>query len=331
MYRYDHHSVAEAVRHNFECNALGLYPCEPGWVFTWCNVMGAQALKGHDRRHGSNFWAQVEPRWRHGMIDEMLRPDGHFPHIRSKLVGLSFDTGEIPGNEYYLAGTNRMLDVAPDLAVRGTLLAAREGQGVIDHLSQKLHDGGLDHDIAPRLERNTRIRTAVLDWTGIIGLARMFGAEDLADAAVRRVDATCSTGDVWPARPLAGGAQTMGVHAMTRWGTPMDTVDLSARGYLAPAGPQLVRSPWPDAIVTCARSTDGKNLSLVVAPTAPGNRVGLAFTGLVPNRRYEFRAGDTGTVKEPAVVADEQGCAEVAVVLDTRFTGVLGLSPGSGS
>ena len=45
---YDHHSIVEAVRRNFEANALGFFPCEPGWVFTACNTQGAQALKGHD-------------------------------------------------------------------------------------------------------------------------------------------------------------------------------------------------------------------------------------------------------------------------------------------
>ena len=42
-FAYDHHSIAEAVRRNFEANALGFFPCEPGWVFTACNTMGAQA------------------------------------------------------------------------------------------------------------------------------------------------------------------------------------------------------------------------------------------------------------------------------------------------
>ena len=33
--------------------ALGFFPCEPGWSFTVCNIMGAQALRGHDTAHGT--------------------------------------------------------------------------------------------------------------------------------------------------------------------------------------------------------------------------------------------------------------------------------------
>ena len=124
-FAYDHHSIVEAVRRNFEANKLGFFPCEPGWVFTACNTMGAQALKGHDTHHGTDHWTAVEPHWRHAVEDEMLTPDGNLPHIRSKIVGLSFDTGEVPGGEYFLTGTNGFVDVAPDLAARGGLLAMR--------------------------------------------------------------------------------------------------------------------------------------------------------------------------------------------------------------
>ena len=124
-FAYDHHSIVEAVRRNFEANELGFFPCEPGWVFTACNTMGAQALKGHDTHHGTDHWPAVEPQWRHAVEDEMLTPDGNLPHIRSKIVGLSFDTGEVPGGEYFLTGTNGFADVAPDLAARGGLLAMR--------------------------------------------------------------------------------------------------------------------------------------------------------------------------------------------------------------
>jgi hypothetical protein len=116
MFAYDHHSIVDAVRRNFEANELGFFPCEPGWVFTACNTMGAQALKGHDTLHQTAHWPVVEPKWRHAVEDEMLTPDGNLPHIRSKIIGLSFDTGEVPGGEYFLTGTNGFADVAPDLA-----------------------------------------------------------------------------------------------------------------------------------------------------------------------------------------------------------------------
>ena len=63
-FAYDHHTIVEAVRRNFEANDLGFFPCEPGWVFTACNTIGAQALKGHDTNHHTEHWPAVEPKWR---------------------------------------------------------------------------------------------------------------------------------------------------------------------------------------------------------------------------------------------------------------------------
>lgn len=53
MFEYDHHSITDAVQRNFDRSRLGFFPCEPGWSFTVCNIMGAQALRGHDTAHGT--------------------------------------------------------------------------------------------------------------------------------------------------------------------------------------------------------------------------------------------------------------------------------------
>ena len=206
VFPYDHHTIVDAVARNFAANDLGLFPCEPGWVFSFCNVMGGQAIHGHDTLHGTALWKGVEAHWRRGIVEEMLTPDGHLSHIRSKVFGVSFDTGEVPGGEYYLAGTNRLVDIAPDLAERGTKLALRAAPSLVEHLRGQLVDGELHHDIAPRLERNTLIKTSVLDWSGLIATCRALGDEELAVAAQRRMEVTCATGESWPERPLAAGA-----------------------------------------------------------------------------------------------------------------------------
>ncbi len=143
-YAYDHHSIVEAVRRNFEANPIGFFPCEPGWMFTACNTMGAQALKGHDTIHGTSHWPAVEPQWRHAVEVEMMTPNGNLPHIRSKLVGLSFNTGEVINGEYFVTGTNGFADVAPDLAARTRLLGLRGVDAKMAALRDKIVDGQLD-------------------------------------------------------------------------------------------------------------------------------------------------------------------------------------------
>ena len=86
-FAYDHHSIVDAVRANFDASRLGFFPCEPGWSFTVCNVMGAQALRGHDTGHGTNQWDEVRERWQQTLDEEYHTPDGSYAHIRSNHVG----------------------------------------------------------------------------------------------------------------------------------------------------------------------------------------------------------------------------------------------------
>jgi hypothetical protein len=309
---YDHHSIVEAVRRNFDANELGFFPCEPGWVFTACNTMGAQALKGHDTLHASAHWPAVEPKWRHAVEVEMLTPDGNLPHIRSKLVGLSFDTGEVPGGEYFLTGTNGFADVAPDLAARGGLLALRGADVKMAALRDAIVDGELRLDMEPAPERNTLITTAVPQWTRLLGGARAVGEVEVARAALRRMEATCGTGRRWPERPLHAGVQTLGIHLLTRWGTPLSSAALALRGYIPPTGPVVADGPWEDVVVTKARCDDGATLELALRPRGSGSvTVTLGFEALHPQRQYRLALPDDAVL----VMADGAGRAAVTVTV----------------
>ena len=322
-YEYDHHSIAEAVRHNFEANALGFFPCEPGWVFTACNTMGAQALKGHDTLHGTALWPAVEQRWRDAVEIEMMTPDGNLPHIRSKLVGLSFDTGEVPGGEYFSTGTNGFADVAPDLALRAGLLGLRGAEARMTALRGMIVDGVLQLDVQPEPERNTLITTAVPQWTRIVGGARAVGMYDLAAAAMRRMEQDCGTGQRWPERPLHSGVQNLGIHLMVRWGSPLGTAKLALRGYQAPVGPILRDGPWDQLLVTSAHSSDGVSLDVAMRPRSESSASGtLTFDSLAPGR-YELTIGE----RRIPVDAAADGRARVDVVVDGPVR--LRLSPGS--
>ena len=92
-FAYDHHRIVEAVARNFAANELGFFPCEPGWVFTACNTQGAQALKGHDTLHGTDFWARTEAqlaprrRWRDAHTRRQPAPhqvEDHRPVLRHR-------------------------------------------------------------------------------------------------------------------------------------------------------------------------------------------------------------------------------------------------------
>ena len=105
------------------------------------------------------------------------------------------------------------------------------------------------------------------------------------------MEQACGTGGRWPQRPLHAGAQTIGIHLLLRWATPLSSADLVLRGYRAPQGPFLASVPGPDVLVTKARSHKGARLDLRLHRLAPGaSSEQLRFEALTPGARYRFAA-----------------------------------------
>jgi hypothetical protein len=321
-FAYDHHSWMAAVQRNFEQSRLGFFPCEPGWAFAACNTIGAQALYGHDRLHGTHMWSDIETRWRQTLEDEYLMPDGKYANIRSTHTGLSWDTGETPGGEYFTTGTHHFADIAPDIARRGRALSLRGVPEKMAAVASTMVDGELTMELPLEWERNRARKSAVPSWTKLIAGARMVGNEPLAAAALRAHDRQCATGQVWPERPLAVGVSNLALHMLVRWSTPLDNAELNIRGYVAPVGP-LVDAPWPAVLITLARSADGESLQLGLRPgAAPSDEpVAVTFGQCVPGGAYRLAGDDI----DHQLVADGDGRIACAMVLDRPMS--LRLAP----
>ena len=313
-FAYDHHSWMEAVQRNFERSRLGFFPCEPGWAFAACNTIGAQALLGHDRLHGTSMWTDIEPRWRDTLESEYLMPDGNYANIRSTHTGLSWDTGETPGGEYFTTGSHSFKDVARDLHERGRALQLRGVPQKMAGLRALVVDGVLQLQLPEEWERNRARKTATPGWTKLIGGARAVGDDVLAEAAIRAHDQQCATGAHWPERPLTAGVANLALHMLVRWSTPLDNASINLRGYEAPAGPMITAAPWPQVFVTLARSADGASLDLALQPgpepsTAP---ITLELAALAAGSSYRVR----GDGVNAAFVAADDGTATVDLVVD---------------
>ena len=308
-FSYDHHSWMAEVKKNFEAGRMSFFPCEPGWAFAACNTIGAQAVLGYEVLHGGSMWSDLEPSWRKTLDDEYLLPDGNYANIRCTRTGLSWDTGETANGEYLVTGTNGFADVAPDLARRGRALATRGLKEKMGMLRLAIADGVLNIPVEEEHERNRFRKTALNSWTKIIGAARMVGEDEVAIAAQNAADRQCATGQRWPERPLAAGVQNMAIHMIGRWGAPMNTGMLNLRGYVAPIGPLLGPVPWPQAMVTVARSVDGVTLELTIRPVegAATDALTLTFSQLRPSARYALGA--------TSFTSDADGRASVEVVL----------------
>ena len=291
---YDHHSIIEAVHANYERSDLGFYPCEPGWSFTVCNVMGAQSMYGHDRLHGTELWDANRDSWQRTLEQEYLTPDGTYAHIRSNHVGLSWDTGEVPGGHYTANGTGRFADVLPAHGARARALDLRSAGPAMAGLSAMVSEGTLDLEMPEEPERHRTRSSALPGWNKVIGGTNLVGDGALAEAAMDGAARQCATGQRWPERPLAAGSSALGGHMIVRWSTPLGPADLNQRGYVPPVGPVLDDTAWDDVLVVLARSDDGESLDLHLEPRrGPVAALPLAFTNLEPGRAYRLECDDS--------------------------------------
>jgi hypothetical protein len=243
VFAYDHRSLSEAIVDNLERSNLGLYSCEPTWVFTFCNTQAAQGLVGYDRNHGTDYWGRVSARFREGLEREMMTADGAFRHIRTNVFGFSFNDGDGTG-EYYTSGSHGFEDIAPDLSHRGKILSLRGVAEQMSALESKIDaQGFLDLSIAPARERATYIPSALGGWFGIIAAAQAVGNDTVFAAACRSMERDCGTGERFPNRPLQAGVQSIAMMLFPRWGRPLSLGQLNLRGYVAPQGPILAHAP----------------------------------------------------------------------------------------
>ena len=317
---YDHHSIVAAVRSNYDRSKLGFFPCEPGWSFTVCNIMGAQSMRNHDALHGTNDWGAVRDSWVRSLDEEYSTPDGSYAHIRSNLVGLSWDTGEVPGGHYHTHGTHRFADILPAHAWRAKALDLRAALPKMQGLAAmvRANDGRLEMELPAELERHRTSSSSVLSWIKVIGGARMAGEAALVEAAIEASERQCATGRRWPERPVDVGGAGLGAYMQMRWSQPLDLAALNLRGYVAPSGPVLDGYDPHSVLVTMARSSDAMSLDLVLEPLdGPVESTQLSFTGLRAGGQYELRDVDGRLVDR--LRADADGRGSVALnTLDSR-------------
>jgi len=317
VFAYDHESISRAIVDNLKRSNLGLYSCEPTWVFTICNTQAAQGLVGYDRIHGTDYWGQVSERFRKGLTEEMMTADGAFRHIRTNAFGFSFNDGDGSG-EYFTSGSHGFEDIAPDLARRGRILGLKGVGEKMQALESKIDAGGyLDLALTPKRERATYIESRLGEWTAIIGAARSVGNERVAEAASRSMERDCGTGGRFPDRPLQAGVQSIAVSLWPRWGRPLSLGQLNLRGYVPPKGPILAHAPWPDVIVTRARSGDGSSLDLVIEPfrSHDDRPRELAFQALRPDTSYRLN----GSGVDQTLHADASGQATLSLPVTRRL------------
>jgi len=277
-YAYDYPKIAETLVGNFNKNAMCLFPCEPNWVFAYCNEQGISGLKLYDRVHGTDHAERLMPLFRQRLDEEFTRADGGQNLIYANRIGMALGGGGLK----ILAGNLWMRNMfAPDLAARGWEQIRHEffRYGEEEVVPMGKSDGLDAGNYKSYPEGNAFYPMLML-------VAQEMGDREVYEFARRRYDAL-------PVENLDGALRHPGsttanlTAAMARFGAPgawyrMANVELPEAWR---QGPRLAHAPYPDVLVARAVS-DGQALELELVPGREPGRFALGFSQLLPGRRY---------------------------------------------
>ena len=313
--RYPHSmtSVAEALVRNFDESAFCLYPCEPNWIYTFCNLQGMTGLVLYDRlkgtRHGARLRRRFEDMWR----SEFTMLDGSVVPIRSSLTGLT-----IPGLVGLANDTSGSVlagSLLPDVALRMWAQARSESIRIRPDGLLDLKTVGADN-----MDPGNYQKGLGMTYTTVLFAANEYGDREVAEAALRSMDAHCEPrmeNGVFSYNKLSVLSNAMAVRArLARQGDWRHTV-LQGPPATAHQGPRLVEASYPEVLVARAAS-DGQDLDLVLYPGAAPGPQRLGVDRLVPGNAYRVRGSGADWGEGRVCTADARGRLSIEAALNDR-------------
>lgn len=303
-YFYDYPKIVNTLRRNFKKGAMCLFPCEPNWVFAYCNEQGIAGLKLFDQMHGTDHAASLMPLFRQRLEQEFTRADGGQNLIYANRVGFALGGGGLK----IIAGNLWMRNMfAPDLAARGWEQVRRE---FFKYGEQEIVPMGKGDGLDAGNYRKSEDGRAFYPLLMVV--AQEMGDREVYEFARKRYDAL-------PAENVEGALRYPGsttanlTAAMARFASPGAWYRMAniALPKIWREGPRLSHVPYPQVLVALAVS-DGRVLELELVPGCEPGRFPLCFSGLRPGQAYRCDADDQ------VLVATTGGTGEIQLDLKHR-------------
>jgi hypothetical protein len=304
-FSYSFQDIAAAIHHNLTRYDIGLFPCEPNWIYSACNTFGMNSLMVADRLHGTDHFSQTIDAFRRGIEQEFATPDGRVTAIRSSRLGLTIPS--LTSTMADLSSAMFLHGILPDVSQRLWAVGRRE-------LIRMPGEGDVHPDVgAPpqidielrgwdKIDVGTYKPSDIMAYTTSCSAAREMGDEELVDLLRSHLRRDIKPGD----RPLAelstmaNAMFSLGMLSRRDGWRDMMTTPLPDG---VRSGPVLEDVPHPDVQVAYAVS-DGSGLDLVLHPDGTPTRARLGVSRLEPQRSYLLRGALT-----PTITADGAGNA----------------------
>ena len=308
VYPYDFPALARLMRENMLGSPFCMFPCEPSWIYPFCNSYALNTVVLHDRLTGAGAAADVVEGFRRGFEQEFVTPDGRIVGIHNGRFGFHIPSTVTVSDAVLSFWLNPAL---PDISQR--LWWVMRQTTVRPPGSRELFPAQRQWDyIDPgnyRLGKDTFSKGAVLL------AAREVGDDEVADEVAAAIDAQEPVEERDGVRRHPGASVYGNVqHILARF-TRHNAMREMVAFDLPEAwrrGPLLAEAAYPDVLVAKAVS-DGSALDLVLRPGRGPTRTRLALDRLEPGGSYEVSGG-----LQDRIVADEHGRALLDVELSDR-------------
>jgi hypothetical protein len=261
VFEHDARSVTAAARSNYVASPFCLYPCEPSFAFSYCNLLALTGIQVNDRVFATAYAKSVVPEFRRHFDNEFFDDDGSIIAGRVTRTGMRFhffDATFTRAAYCYLAHPH-----FPDIAER-TWAMLREERVRFDAA------GELDLELSfmDNLDIGNYRRTDAGMYVELLLAGREHGDDEVADAALRGLDRLHGRLHADGSLRYQGLSNFNNAHVvMGRMMRRHDWRSLVIEGPPPEAlrGPVLAEAPFPDVQVARARS-DGDDLDLVLHP-----------------------------------------------------------------
>lgn len=333
-FKTDFQGLNDAVYDNMTADEFCLYPCEPNWIYTPCNLVGIGGIVAADRALKTNHGDKLKANFLRALEAEFTEPDGSILPIRSQLTGFT-----IPGLCGVLTDcVNSLLCAAylPAIAHRNWAISRQESVRYDD--KGRLTIVGLQG--ADKLDPgNYKAGEGCL--RGVFAAAAAeYGDVKVRDECLQQLDeeyfpvyatptgslknkglSTAAQGTAMRARLIqyqdwVGCFSSFAFAArLMRWQTNMMNVGPVETAF---TGPLLSGAKFEEVLVAKACSHTGSDLDLVLYNNAEAGVFELSVSRLKPGMKYSYGGKET-------VTADQKGEATIRVRVDGRTEVLLEL------